>query len=274
MSVVKTPFCVSDNLKGDVYTPEHAGSASLPVLVFCHGFKGFKDWGAFPYMYESFASSGMAVIGFNFSRNGIGENPFEFTELHKFKENTLSLEADDLKLLLASLRGGLLPGVNLMNISRIYLMGHSRGGAAVIRVSAVDPDISGVFTIASISKIPPVSERTEAAWREAGVHYVENMRTGQQMPMGLEMLDDLIATRDIIQESCSMVRCPLIIIHGTDDRVVPYSAAHDLASWCSQSRLHLVEGADHTFGVSHPFKGTTSHFEEVLGIVRREICRG
>ena len=40
------------------------------VVIFCHGYKGFKDWGAWNLMAEAFANAGFFFIKFNFSHNG------------------------------------------------------------------------------------------------------------------------------------------------------------------------------------------------------------
>ena len=42
-----------------------------PVIIFTHGFKGFKDWGGFPYMMKRIASKGFTAVSFNFSHNGV-----------------------------------------------------------------------------------------------------------------------------------------------------------------------------------------------------------
>ena len=54
---------------------------SAPCIILVHGFKGFKDWGSFPYAAKYFAKEGYFVLTFNFSHNGIGDNLTEFTEL-------------------------------------------------------------------------------------------------------------------------------------------------------------------------------------------------
>ena len=41
-----------------------------PVLIFCHGYKGFKDWGLWDLTAEAFARRGFFFIKFNFSFNG------------------------------------------------------------------------------------------------------------------------------------------------------------------------------------------------------------
>ena len=69
-----------------------------PLIIFAHGFKGFKDWGGFPYLCAKLAGDGFAVLSFNFSHNGVNNSsPMDFTELDKFAENTHSIELNDIK---------------------------------------------------------------------------------------------------------------------------------------------------------------------------------
>jgi hypothetical protein len=59
----RIPFILPDArngpLRGDVYLPERARGA--PVVVACHGFKGFKDWGFWPPTGEAFVERGLAL---------------------------------------------------------------------------------------------------------------------------------------------------------------------------------------------------------------------
>ena len=55
------------------------------VVIFCHGYKGFKDWGAWNLMAETFANAGFFFIKFNFSHNGgTVEQPIDFPDLEAF----------------------------------------------------------------------------------------------------------------------------------------------------------------------------------------------
>ena len=66
-------------------TTQISGSAGKPILidftykanaqpkqivVFCHGFKGFKDWGPFNKIADHFAQQDIIFVKFNFSYNG------------------------------------------------------------------------------------------------------------------------------------------------------------------------------------------------------------
>jgi pimeloyl-ACP methyl ester carboxylesterase len=58
-------------------------------------------------------------------------------------------------------------------------------------------------------------------------------------------------TRDSVEAVCRDVRCPLLIVHGTNDHCQPVSRAHRLAE-LTGGRLVIVEGADHLIPARHP----------------------
>lgn len=58
-------------------------------------------------------------------------------------------------------------------------------------------------------------------------------------------------TLEKVEAVCREVRCPLLIVHGTNDHCQPVSRAHRLAE-LTGGRLVIVEGADHLIPVRHP----------------------
>jgi len=53
-----------------------------PIIIFCHGYKGFKDWGAWNLMASKIAEAGFLFIKFNFSHNGGNiKQPIDFPDL-------------------------------------------------------------------------------------------------------------------------------------------------------------------------------------------------
>ena len=53
-----------------------------PLVVFCHGYKGYKDWGAFDLMSDYFVKNDLFLLKFNFSHNGgTAENPIDFAQI-------------------------------------------------------------------------------------------------------------------------------------------------------------------------------------------------
>ncbi|MCS1351977.1 S9 family peptidase [Mechercharimyces sp. CAU 1602] len=251
-------------IRGDLFLPESNGR--VPVIIICHGFKGFKDWGFFPYAAESLASSRFAVITFNFSMNGVGEDLLNFTQLDRFARNTFSREQEDLQILLQTLHAGTLPESERLNLAQCGLIGHSRGGGNALLFALNHDSIRAVTTwnsIAQLDLFPPALK--EEIYRN-GVGTIYNARTKQDMPIDLEVLKDLDYNKksfDLLSRLPSYPH-PLLFIHGEDDTSVPATAARQLYNVSPHASLHMIAGADHVFGCSHPFQGSTPMLEEAI----------
>ena len=62
-----------------------------PVVIYAHGFNGFKDWANFDLVAERFIAAGFTFIKFNFSHNGTTPaNPEDFVDLDAFGKNNYS----------------------------------------------------------------------------------------------------------------------------------------------------------------------------------------
>lgn len=253
-------------IRGDV----RWGPAAGPTLVIAHGFKGFKDWGHFPFVARQFAGAGYRVVSFNFSGSGIGEQPMEFTELDRFRRNTLDREVDDLERVLTAAVEETLPGP--ASTDPIGLVGHSRGAIATTVQASRRHDIGALVTWAGVGVLAgryPEALREE--WRRAGQLPVVNGRTGQLMPMGLEALDDLERhlegySPDFLVETLEV---PHLLIHGDADAGVPVEESRAVERRSGgRSRLIVVRGGDHTFGSVHPFREATPALHEVIDHTR------
>jgi len=257
----------SDNLLADFrFNPE---GENLPLLIFVHGFKGFKDWGCFPYMLNKFSESGIFAISFNFSYNGIGEEETgitDFTRLDLFAKNTFSRELDDLSSVIEYLM--INKNSYNYNFDNIIIAGHSRGGGISIIKTAEDKRIKKLITLASVSEFNCYSEERKSDWKKAGYISVLNTRTKQYMKMDYSLIEDLENNyeRLNIKKAVSNIKIPYLIIHGTEDLAVDFSEAEILYSYARNTvpELLLIENTGHTFGTSHPFSGTNNIFEKII----------
>ena len=250
-----------DTIRGQVRIPD--GPLPRTAVVVVHGFKGFKDWGFFPYACERLAAAGHAVVSFNFSRNGVGEDLESFSELDRFGANTLSLELDELRLILDEVfDGDILP----FRPARVGLLGHSRGGGQVILGAAEEPRVSAVVSWAAVSTFNRWTEETKAKWREDGRYYVKNARTGQHLPLDLTMLEDFEANAERldIPAAAARVETPWLIVHGTHDLTVRVRDGKALAGFQPDAKLRLIDGAGHTFNAKHPFEGPPPELDRAL----------
>jgi uncharacterized protein len=273
--IQETPFVLESAsgwpIRGEVRQEADAGR---PLLVVSHGFKGFKDWGFFPWTAGELARAGYRVVTFNFSGSGIGDNPQEFTEYEKFRENSLRREIDDLLLILASGARGELPGIGKETGSSPFLLGHSRGALVSLAAAERARNVAGVVTWAGIG---PLEKRYDssmrAEWRRRGSLEVLNARTGQLFEIGLAALDDLERHFDEY-DPVQIVRrldIPILSIHGEADATIPVDEAYALfaAERPETTRQLVIPEAGHTWGAVHPFVGPTPHLKAALAATLR-----
>lgn len=228
-----------------------------PIVIFVHGFKGFKDWGHFSLLAKHFAQQGFIFIRFNFSHNGTTvEQPTEFADLEAFGQNNYGKELNDL--------GNVIDWATTAAVlendrsDKLALIGHSRGGGISILKAAEDSRITRLVTWASVSDfLQRNKKRTIDTWLQSGVVYATNTRTGQKLPMYRQFYDDLLknAERYNIAKAMQALLIPVLIVHGTEDEAVPVQEALQLRQMARHGELLLVEGAGHTFDVRHPFVG-------------------
>ncbi len=242
---------------------------SAPLIIFCHGYKGFKDWGAWPLLCESLAMSGFSVLKFNFSHNGgtCGQ-PIDFPDLEAFGNNNYTIELEDLDRVMCWSEKNYSSHSNI-NPSEITLLGHSRGGGIVTIKAAEDTRVKNVISLAGVSdfetRFPTGIELN--AWKKTGVRFVQNGRTKQQMPHYYQFFNDFLTnqSRLTIQRAVENLRVPFLIIHGDEDTSVSVNEALALHSWSSKSQLVIIKGANHVFGSSHPWKlnNIPPHFHQI-----------
>lgn len=246
------------------------GSINAPAVIIVHGFKGFKDWGFFPDLGRKLTDSGYVTICFNFSRNGIGLDLQNFTELDKFAENNYSHELADLEVILEAIKSSQI-GKRIINPEKLGVIGHSRGGAIAILCAAEhNEDFQTLITWSSISNIFRFSDEQVEQWNSRGYIEVENSHIKKTMRINSGFLDDLNNNKkrfDLIK-SVKQIDIPSLFIHGGGDSSVPASESENLYRNCESSikRLELLEGAGHTFGIQHPFNSQTPDYETVCDL--------
>lgn len=241
-----------------------------PVVLFAHGFKGFKDWGHFNQVMQHFMDNDFVFVKFNFSHNGgTVEQPTDFSDLEAFGNNNYTKELDDLETVLDWITQNNLVPKEEINHQEIYLIGHSRGGGISIIKAAEDVRIKKLVTWAAvadlINRIPP---QQFEVWKQNGVIYVENARTNQQMPMYYQFAENTLKNMErlSIERSAKTLGIPHLIVHGTNDEAVGVLEAENLAKWNNSAELFIIENGNHTFGASHPFEQEKfpEHFQMVI----------
>lgn len=141
----------------------------LPLIIFVHGYKGYKDWGTWELMGEKFARAGFYFVKFNFSHNGTTiENPNDFDDLEAFGQNNYSKELEDLETVIHHYKNQ-----KEVDSQNIILLGHSRGGGISVIKASENKSITKLITLASVSTLDrfPKNEAFEN-WKKEGVYHI------------------------------------------------------------------------------------------------------
>lgn len=263
-------------IRGDVYLP---AVDRPPLVLVLHGFKGFKDWGFFPWLGRALADEGLAAACVNFSHCGVAENFNTFERLDLFEADTWSKRLYDIQQVIDAAQHGLLANKAQPNPARMGLLGHSMGGGAALLAAAKDARVRSVVTLAGVAHPNRIPEDIARLQLEALGHVaVENVRTRQVMRIDRAFFDELWANPRAfdIKAAARAVRVPWLLIHGADDETVPLSEAQELLEAAADSehvRMLTLEGTGHTFGAGHPFAGPTPELERAVSAAAAHFKR-
>ncbi len=189
------------------------------IVIFCHGYKGFKDWGAWDLVAKAFMEAGFFFVKFNFSHNGgTVENPIDFPDLEAFAENNYTKELDDLNDVLDFFLSNNFKYKSETKTGQVSLIGHSRGGGIAILKASEDKRINKLITWAAVSDFGSRSSTSGdlEQWRKDGVKYVLNGRTKQEMPHNFQFYEDFKANEERLHIKTAEMELdiPHLIAHG------------------------------------------------------------
>jgi acetyl esterase/lipase len=241
----------------DLFSPEgDAPKKGWPIIVFAHGFKGFKDWGHWSKIGEAFVEAGFAFLKFNFAFNGTTiEQPNDFADLEAFGQNNFSKELSDVQTVLDYLSES--TSQYNIDIEQLTLIGHSRGGPIALLTAAKDQRVKSVITWAAVHELDYAwqSPKNLEIWKSEGVVYALNGRTRQEMPMYYQLYEDFLANKELynLKNALKGFSKPMLIIHGDADPAVKLSSAEYLKKLVPSAEMKVIAGADHVFGGKHPF---------------------
>jgi uncharacterized protein len=248
-----------------------------PVVIYAHGFNGFKDWGNFDLMAARFVQAGFSFVKFNFSHNGTTpEQPDNFTDLEAFGHNNYTRQLYDLQQVTDWVYSSNNPYHSALDTQNIALIGHSMGGGVSILHAAADKRITQLIGWAAIGacKTPWGNWPTEKMeeWKASGVQYYHNGRTNQDMPLYYQLYEDYQqhSERLDIEKAIRSLTIPILLCHGMEDMAVPFSVAQQLQQWQPAAHLFAVE-SDHVFGRKHPWPH--SELPEAMEKVLQESIR-
>lgn len=247
--------------RGDVrYCPSF--TSQRPLILVIHGFTAFGHWGFFPYLSRRIAESGAISATMEFSFNDYDNAGERIVNRGLFASFTVGHELADISSAVSALREMQFPAWN----GKIYLLGHSRGGGEAILTAAADNAIDKVAAWACVSTFDRFTARQKRLWHEKRFFRISDSNTSGEKPLGMNIayLDDAERSDRDLLAAASKMRAELLLIHGDQDVTVPPSEAKKIAMAKPDIKMEIIHNTGHTFGISHPFRGTTSALEAAI----------
>lgn len=255
MGGMRSPIQIPLNETNRIHGVLHQANSSREtkdVVVFAHGYKGFKDWGAWSLAMDAIANERRSAFRFDFTRNGISPDfPNEILDTQGWSQNTYRKEVDELKAVCAYWQA---------QGQRVCIVGHSRGGG-VAAIAAYEMQLAGapLFACSLWASVSDFATRFPEGddlkqWQCLDRLEIKNQRTGQVLHHRFSFYESFQreALSLNIQRSVKRMDCPVFIAHAMDDVAVLPSEATALGQ-VSGSEVSWIENGGHTFGACHPW---------------------
>ena len=211
------------------------GVRTRACALFAHCFTCSKDLRAVKTISKALAYSGIAVLRFDFT--GLGESEGEFSD------SNFSSNVDDI---VAAARF-----LSADHQAPSVLIGHSLGGAAVLRAAEQIPSVKAVATIGAPADPGHVSQllsSSEKEIEESGE--AEVTLSGRSFRFKKQFLDDLLDGS--IEKCVQRLGRALMIFHSPVDEVVSIDNAARLFKLAKHPRSFVsLDDADHLLTKRH-----------------------
>lgn len=214
---------------GYVTAPVNYRDTKLPTIIFSHGFSGRAESG--DAWAHQLAGHGYVVYSFDF---------MGATEQSRSGNDVLAMspftEKDDLDAVLTMIRGQ-----QFVDTQNIFLMGQSQGGVVSTMVAAErNDDIAGLILL-----YPAYVLFDDARTLFSSVDQIPPTYTHRGKEIGRVYFEHALDFDPYAQ--MSSVTKPVLLMHGTADRVVPISYAERAARTFPDVHFERIDGAGHKF---------------------------
>ncbi|XP_058224637.1 putative uncharacterized protein YDL057W isoform X1 [Rhododendron vialii] len=225
-------------------------TGSTEIVIVCHGFRSSKDRIPMTNLAVALEKEGISAFRFDFAGNGESEGVFRYGSYHR--------ETDDLRAVVQYILGE--------KRSIAAIVGHSKGGNVVLLYASMYNDVCNVVNISGRFDLKRgIEGRLGKDFLERikqhGFIDVKNRRgelSNVEYCVTEESLMDRLTTDT--HAACLSIphSCRVLTVHGSMDEMVPVEDAKEFFKYISNTKLHIIEGADHEY---------TKHQDELASIV-------
>ena len=210
--------------------PSHTPDSGVPAVIVCHGFPvgaigAAQSAHSFPELAERITHElGWTAMCFNL--RGCGRSDGNFS---------LDGWQSDVAAAVTHLRAN-------ANISQLFLAGFSTGASLAIDYAARDRRVAGVAAMCARADIED--------WASQPRRFLQHARDigvirDPSEPKDFDKWSKAFQLIQPVRSAKQMANRPLLLVHGSDDDVVPVDDSRRLAQSHGRADLHIVSGAGH-----------------------------
>lgn len=202
-------------------------SDKTQIVLIGHGVTGNLDRPWAEGLADALAEAGIPALRFSFSGNGDSEGDF--------RESTITKEVEDL--------GAVIDAVKAVGYGQVIYAGHSMGGAVGVLRASTDERIDKLISLAGMvhtKKFCEVEFGEETP--DEGVMWED-----EDCPLSSTFVDDLHTIGSVLEKGSAVV-VPWLLVHGTEDDVVPIEESREIFEKANEpKKLVEIPGANHVF---------------------------
>ncbi len=216
-----------------VLTKPEAAKEKMPLCIIIHGFTGQKDEDHLMAVEREVLSIGMASLRVDMYGHGKSDGEFRDHTLSKWFLNLLAIVDYAEKLDF---------------VDGIFLCGHSQGGLTVMMGAAMLRDrIRGLIPMSPAWFIPDQARGGSVLGLPFDENHIpeEIYLPDSGLTLGGRYLRE--AQLIFVKEAVSRYEGPVLIVHGEEDKSVPYHYSEEILSCYQDVELVPIPGDTHCF---------------------------
>ena len=225
----------SQTLRGMAHVPERGEKVPCPVVILYHGFTGNKlgDRRFFWKISNALESIGIASVRYDFLGSGESDGNFE--------DMTTSQEIQEAHAILDAVRAD-----SRFDATKVTLLGLSLGGVVASIVAAERSEaVRRLVLLAPAANMRDIMLRMAAA---GGASLDQATFDLGGNLVGKAFADEVLGM-DVYARAAAYTKS-VLLIHGSGDETVSIDVSRDLLrQYGDCARLHVIEGATHTFAM-------------------------
>lgn len=239
------------HVRGRLIAPVKPVENPLGIVIIVPGFLGYMDWGFYPFLAKTLVERGFAVIQFDHSTGGVGDNGKPYSGLDKLKHMTVERDLADMRRIFEAVNSGEIDGITNPASLPVFLVGHSKGGAVSLLSASGQSAIAGIVLINSVADLLRIP-------REKALEIIEKGHQEKQLPgTKITIKVDCEYWKQILDNperydpimALEKLTAKLFIIRGSADEVITFEETKRIIHAASKGTpIILRDGVDHNLG--------------------------